>query len=71
MHTCRQSRFPQASNLPALLLVQDPSMSGKSSALQRLATEVWVPKDDKPCFDRICVFSVSVGKTFEDGFDDT
>ena len=46
-------------------------MSGKSSALQRLATEVWVHKDGKSCFDRIYVFSASVGKTFEDGIDDT
>ena len=46
-------------------------MSGKSSALQRLATEVWIHKDGKSCFDRIFVFSASVGKTFEDGIDDT
>ena len=46
-------------------------MSGKSSALQRLATEVWIHKDGKSCFGRIWVFSASVGKTFEDGIDDT
>ena len=28
-------------------------------------------KDGKSCFDRIYVFSASVGKTFEDGIDDT
>ena len=71
VHTCRQSRFPHAPKLPALLVVQGPSMSGKSSALRRLATEVWVHKDGKSCFDRIFVFSASVGKTFEDGIDDT
>ena len=46
-------------------------MSGKSSALQRLATEVWVHKDGKSCFGRNYVFSASVGKTFDDGIDDT
>ena len=33
VHTCRQSRFPHAPKLPALLLVQGPSMNGNSSAL--------------------------------------
>ena len=71
VHVCRQSRFPHAPKLPAQHMVQGPSKSGKSSALQRLATEVWVHKDGKSCFDRIYVFSASVGKTFEDGIDDT
>ncbi len=52
MHVCKQSRFPRAPHLPALLIVQGPSMSGKSSALQRLLTEVWVGNDGKSCFDR-------------------
>ena len=46
-------------------------MSGKSSALQRLFTEVWVGNDGKSCFDRIYIFSPHVGSTFEDGIDET
>ena len=70
-HVCKQSRFPHAPHLPALLIVQGPSMSGKSSALQRLLTEVWIGSDGKSCFDRIYIFSPSVGSTFEDGIDET
>ena len=70
-HVCKQSRFPHAPHLPALLVVQGPSMSGTSSALQRLFTEVWVGNDGKSCFDRIYIFSPSVGSTFEDGIDET
>ena len=52
-HTVKQSRFPHAPQLPTLLVVQGPSMSGKSSALQRLFTEVWVGSNRKSVFDRI------------------
>ena len=46
-------------------------MSGKSSALQRLFTEVWVRNNGKSVFDRIYIFSPSVGSSFEDGIDET
>ena len=46
-------------------------MSGKSSALQRLFTEVWVGTNGKSCFDRIYIFSPGVGSSFEDGIDET
>ena len=71
VHTCRQSRFPHAPELPCLAIAAGPTMSGKSSLLQRLATEVWIGADGKSCFDRIYVFSPSVGASFEDGIDDT
>ena len=70
-HSVKQSRFPHAPQLPALLVVQGPSMSGKSSALQRLFTEVWVGNNGKSVFDRIYIFSPSVGSSFEDGIDAT
>ena len=70
-HTCKQSRFPHAPPLPCLAVCQGPTMSGKSSLLQRLATEVWVGSDGKSCFDRIYIFSPSVGSSFEDGIDET
>ena len=70
-HVCKQSRFAHAPHLPALLVVHGPSMSSKSSALQRLFTEVWVGNDGKSCFDRIYIVSPSVGSTFEDGIDET
>ena len=70
-HVCKQSRFPHAPHLPALLIVQGPSMSGKSSALQRLFTEVWTDGNGKSCFDRIYIFSPSVGSSFDDGIDQT
>ena len=71
VHSVKQSRFPHAPKLPALLIVQGPSMSGKSSALQRLFTEVWVGPNGKSVFDRIYIFSPSVGSSFEDGIDET
>ena len=46
-------------------------MSGKNSALQRLFTEVWVGNNGKSVFDRIYIFSPSVGSSFEDGIDET
>ena len=46
-------------------------MSGMSSALQRLFTEVWVGNNGKSVFDRIYIFSPSVGSSFEDGIDET
>jgi hypothetical protein len=46
-------------------------MSGKSSALQRLFTEVWTDGNGKSCFDRIYIFSPSAGSTFDDGIDET
>ena len=70
-HSVRQSRFPHAPQLPALLMVQGPSMSGKSSVLQRLFTEVWVGNNGKSVFDRIYIFSPSVGSSLEDGIDET
>ncbi len=69
-HVCKQSRFPHAPHLPALLVVQGPSMSGKSSALQRLFTEVWTDGNGKSCFDRIYIFSPSVGD-WDTGIDET
>ena len=70
-HTVRQSRFPHAPQLPALLVVQGPSMSGKSSALQRLFTEVWVGNNGKSVFDRSYIISPSMGSSFKDGIDET
>ena len=61
-HSVKQSRFPHAPKLPALLIVQGPSMSGKSSALQRLFTEVWVGPNGKSVFDRIYI--QSLGRKF-------
>ena len=46
-------------------------MSGKSSALQRLLTEVWIGSDGKTCFDRIYIFNPSVGAGFEPSIDET
>ena len=46
-------------------------MSGKSSALQRLFTEVWVGNNGKSVFDRTYIFSPSVGSSFDDGIGET
>ena len=70
VHSVKQSRFPHAPQLPALLVVQGPSMSGKS-ALQRLFTEVWVGNNGKSVFGRIYIFRPSVGSSFDDGIDET